>query len=327
MDWKLSRSSDKASSAEEQRLPHQYGRSRERDGGESLTCGRQIQQMLLHITDKIPSHPVSTKGPFREKKSERKTGKIRSSNRRKSSSPDDRASLRFLKAQCHVRSIGLSPDDQGFWRSRTSVSQVLGLSDSPEHAMRPGWAAAPCCFWYPSSLEIFVSSNTRSGSSSDSTKIRGSSWREGIGTLATPKRRRIRASADRQGLRPNRVAPRGREAEAEDSLRGETYIEDLTRTETRAAIEPVVILQLVDFHPLAVARRLHLQRHDPAVRRGGVSSLRDNSGTSEPARGEPQDVGNEQGWPGPLWAERTGGGKKTGRTGWEVEVQGGKRRE
>lgn len=65
-----------------------------------------------------------------------------------------------------------------------------------------------------------------------------------------------------------------------------THIEDLPCTKTRPAIKPVIIFEFVNFHPLAIAGWLHLQRHGPAEWRGGVSSLRDNSGTSVHRREE-----------------------------------------
>ena len=78
--------------------------------------------------------------------------------------PDRSASFCFLEAQRHVYPTGIRPDDEGFW----NCEKRFDRRSSPR--------VSPCCFWYPSSLVILVSSKIRSGCSSDFTKILESSY-------------------------------------------------------------------------------------------------------------------------------------------------------
>jgi hypothetical protein len=93
----------------------------------------------------------------------------------------------------------------------------------------------------------------------------------------------------------------------------------LSGAEAGPSIKPVIISELVDLDPLGIAGRLHLQRHGASGQKGGgASSLRDNSGTSEPGRGEPQKKREEATGPTATRTEMAGAdipGEKMGRRG------------
>lgn len=72
----------------------------------------------------------------------------------------------FLETKSHINTIlRLCPYYKGVWKG----CQPILLPSSPHSP------CAPCCFWKPSSLQIFVSKSIRSGRSSASTVMRGSS--------------------------------------------------------------------------------------------------------------------------------------------------------
>lgn len=66
--------------------------------------------------------------------------------------------------------------------------------------------------------------------------------------------------------------------------RASSYVENLAGAKPRSPIKPVIIPEFVDLDALAIAGGLKLQRHDPAGRKGGESSLRANSSKRERRR-------------------------------------------
>ena len=66
--------------------------------------------------------------------------------------------------------------------------------------------------------------------------------------------------------------------------RARSYVENLAGAKPRSPIKPVIIPEFVDLDALAIAGGLKLQRHDPAGRKGGESSLRANSSKRERRR-------------------------------------------
>ena len=66
--------------------------------------------------------------------------------------------------------------------------------------------------------------------------------------------------------------------------RASSYVENLAGAKPRSPIKPVIIPEFVDLDALAIAGGLKLQRHDPAARKGGESSLRANSSKRERRR-------------------------------------------
>lgn len=147
-------------------------------------------------------------------------------------------------------------------------------------------------------MVIFVSRSTRSGSSSDSTKIRGSSCKaEKTKLLAgiNEERNRIRhVKREDEYLRPQGRARvkgdrTGREKQKQKKKEKGPYIEDLTGTETGAAVKPVIISEFIDLDPFAIVGDGHGQCHGPEGGRGGGHSIaRDSSGRVYRARDEPQ---------------------------------------
>ena len=66
--------------------------------------------------------------------------------------------------------------------------------------------------------------------------------------------------------------------------RTSSYVENLAGAKPRSPIKPVIIPEFVDLDALAIAGGLKLQRHDPAGRKGGESSLRATSSKRERRR-------------------------------------------
>lgn len=108
------------------------------------------------------------------------------------------------------------------------------------HTMR-----VSCCFWYPSSREIFVSRSVLCGSSSDCTNMRASSFCcYFLSAHSTITHWRL----------------------ALKSAMGHTHAEDLAGAEASAAVVPVVVLELVDLDALPIielrSSKCHHRRQD-----------------------------------------------------------------
>lgn len=152
----------------------------------------------------------------------------------------------------------------------------------------------PCCLWKPSSWWMRVSRSSRSGSSSDSTMMRGSltspssvyrkaprvsihvvgtqssqlgllRCRQGTSNNArdTARDRPVRPSPTRQ------VAKRDRDNRCHWGI-PKTYGDVGRGAEARAAVKPVIIAELVDLDPLPID---HLMRHGLCHHRGVVLPL------------------------------------------------------